>query len=101
MGAAARSAHRRAARSRGLQRAALVGDSASGISSELDWNDWSFVNVDLDVHLARPVQRRVAAMDAATQLGPNGSALARGALSDAGGPLGATLQTLVLSPHRR
>ncbi|MCW2498092.1 acyl-CoA thioesterase domain-containing protein, partial [Jatrophihabitans sp.] len=40
----------------GLARAALVGDSASGISSALDWKRWSFVNVDLDVHLARPVQ---------------------------------------------
>lgn len=85
----------------GLQRAALIGDSASGISSELDWNEWSFVNVDLDVHLARPMIGEWLLMDAATQLGPNGSALARGALSDAHGPLGATLQTLVLSPHRR
>ena len=40
-------------------------------------------------------------MDAVTQLGPNGSALARSTLSDTSGPLGATLQTLVLSPIRR
>ena len=85
----------------GLQRAALVGDSASGISSELDWNDWSFVNVDLDVHLARPMRGEWLHMDAVTQLGPNGSALARSTLSDTSGPLGATLQTLVLSPIRR
>ncbi len=38
----------------GLQRVVLVGDSASGISAELDWDAWSFLNVDLDVHLSRP-----------------------------------------------
>lgn len=38
----------------GLQRVAFIGDSASGISAELDWSTWSFLNVDLDVHLARP-----------------------------------------------
>src|SRR5206468_1167151 len=39
----------------GLSRVALIADSASGISAELDWNAWSFVNIDLDIHLARPV----------------------------------------------
>ena len=85
----------------GLQFAALVGDSASGISSALDWSVWSFVNVDLDVHLARPVRGEWLFMEAETQLGERGSALARGALSDQYGPVGATLQTLVLAPLRR
>ena len=85
----------------GLQRAALIGDSASGISSELDWSVWSFLNVDLDVHLARPMRGDWLLMDAATQLGPSGSALTRSLLSDADGPLGSTLQTLVLSPIAR
>jgi hypothetical protein len=85
----------------GLQFAALVGDSASGISSELDWTVWSFVNVDLDIHLARPVVGEWLYMDAATQLGPGGAALTRSTLSDARGAVGATLQTLVLAPHRR
>lgn len=85
----------------GLQRAALIGDSASGISSELDWAVWSFVNADLDVHLARPMHGEWLHMDAATQLGPNGSALARSTLSDVRGTLGCTAQTLVLTPRRR
>src|SRR5262249_26194361 len=38
----------------GLARAALICDSASGLSAELDWDRWAFLNVDLDVHLARP-----------------------------------------------
>jgi hypothetical protein len=81
----------------GLQRAVLIGDSASGISAELDWQTWTFMNVDLDVHLARPVVGEWLLMDAATQLGPAGSALARATLSDACGTVGSTAQTLLLA----
>ncbi|MDQ2750958.1 MAG: thioesterase family protein [Actinomycetota bacterium] len=85
----------------GLQRAALIGDSASGISSVLDWHQWSFLNVDLDVHLSRPVIGDWLHMDAATTLGPTGSGLARSTLADVCGPVGSTLQTLVVAPARR
>lgn len=83
----------------GLQRAVLIGDSASGVSAELDWGRWTFLNVDLDVHLARPVQGHWLRMDARTQLGAHGSALARSTLSDVAGPVGGTAQTLVLAPR--
>jgi hypothetical protein len=85
----------------GLQRAALIGDSASGVSAELDWASWSFLNVDLDVHLARPFVGSWLHMAAVTQLGPNGAALTRSTISDEHGPVGATAQTLVLAPRRR
>ncbi len=83
----------------GLQRVALVGDSASGLSAELDWSVWSFVNIDLDVHLSRPVEGEWVLVDARTMLGAHGSALARATISDLRGPVGATAQTLVLSPR--
>ena len=82
----------------GLARVALIADSASGISAELDWAVWSFLNVDLDIHLARPVEGEWVLMDAATQLGPAGSALARSTLSDVRGVMGSGLQTLVVAP---
>ncbi len=85
----------------GLAAAALVADSASGISAELDWNEWSFVNVDLDVHLARPVQGQWLLMEASTRIGPHGSALASSTLSDVRGVVGAGLQTLVLAATSR
>jgi hypothetical protein len=84
----------------GLQRAVLIGDSASGLSAELDWAQWSFLNVDLDVHLARPVHGDWLLLDARTQLGSHGSALAASTLSDLTGPVGVTAQTLVLAPRR-
>jgi hypothetical protein len=85
----------------GLQRAALIGDSASGLSSVLSWDVWSFLNVDLDVHLARPLDGEWLLMEAETRLGPEGTGLTRSTLSDAAGPVGATLQTLVVEPRRR
>lgn len=80
----------------GLQRVVLVGDSASGVSAELDWDEWSFVNIDLDVHLARPVIGEWVLLDAATTLGTDGAALARSTVSDRHGVAGCTAQTLVL-----
>jgi acyl-coenzyme A thioesterase PaaI-like protein len=83
----------------GLERAVLVGDSASGISSELDWDLWSFVNVDLDIHLARPLSGAWVLIEARTQLGGHGSALCRSTLSDVRGEVGCTAATLVLAPR--
>jgi acyl-coenzyme A thioesterase PaaI-like protein len=85
----------------GLARAAVIADSGNGISAVLDWAEWTFVNVDLDVHLARPMHGEWLLLDAVTQVGPAGSALARSTLSDTRGVLGAGLQTLVVAPIRR
>lgn len=84
----------------GLQRAVLIGDSSSGISSELDWDEWSFLNVDLDVHLSRPVHGEWLRFDARTTLGTDGAALARSTVADVHGEVGATAQTLVLARRR-
>jgi Thioesterase-like superfamily len=85
----------------GLARVAVVADSASGISAELDWATWSFLNVDLDIHLARPFVGDWVLMEAMTQIGPQGSGLARSTLSDERGPVGSGLQTLVVGPMSR
>jgi hypothetical protein len=78
-----------------LQRAALFADSASGISAELDWNDWSFANVDLDLHLFAAPTGDWLLVDAVTELGA-GLAMTRSRLSDLNGPVGAGLQTLLV-----
>ena len=79
-----------------LQRAVLIGDSGNGISAVLDWNTWTFLNVDLDVHLARPLTGEWLHLSAATQLGASGTALARSTIGDVEGPAGAGAQTLLL-----
>ena len=82
-----------------LQRLALVADSASGVSSVLDWDDWSFANVDLDVHLMRRSDDDWVLMEAATELG-TGLGMARSTLSDRAGVLGAGIQTLLIRSRR-
>ena len=82
-----------------LQRLALIADSASGVSSLLDWDDWSFPNVDLDVHLMRQSQDDWVLMQAVSHVGA-GLGLARSALSDRAGLLGAGLQTLLVRSRR-
>jgi hypothetical protein len=78
-----------------LQRTALFADSASGISAELDWDDWSFANVDLDLHLFAAPAGDWLLVDAVTELGA-GLAMTRSRLSDLAGPVGAGLQTLLV-----
>jgi hypothetical protein len=78
-----------------LQRAALLADSASGISAELSWHEWSFANVDLDLHLFRADVGDWLLVDAGTQLGA-GVAVTRSRLADLDGDVGAGLQTLLV-----
>ena len=85
----------------GLARTVLIADSASGLSATLDWAEWTFLNVDLDVHLARPMHGDWLLLDATTQLSDSGSGLARSTISDGRGLLGSGLQTLVVAPIRR
>jgi hypothetical protein len=82
-----------------LQRLALVADSASGVSSVLDWDDWSFANVDLDIHLMRRSEDDWVLMEATSQVGA-GLGLARSWLSDRAGVVGAGLQTLLIRSRR-
>ncbi len=82
----------------GLQRAALLADSASGISAELSWDDWSFANVDLDLHLFRIGTGDWLLVDAVTRLGA-GVALTQSRLADQAGDVGTGLQTLLVRPR--
>lgn len=85
----------------GLARTVLIADTGSGLSATLDWTEWSFLNVDLDVHLARPMHGDWLLLDATTQLSDSGSGLARSTISDQRGVFGSGLQTLVVAPIRR
>ena len=81
----------------GLQRAVLIADSGNGISAALDWDRWSFVNVDLAVHLSRDVRGEWVLLDARTRYEPGGTGLATSVLHDVDGAIGAGAQTLVIS----
>jgi acyl-coenzyme A thioesterase PaaI-like protein len=83
----------------GLQRAVLSADSGNGISANLDWAAWSFVNIDLDVHLSRPLTGEWVLLDATTRYEESGTALAASSLWDERGRVGRGAQTLVVTPR--
>jgi acyl-CoA thioesterase len=82
-----------------LERLLVMADAASGISAALDWSAWSFVNVDLGIHLSRPPAGEWMAMDARTEIGTSGMGLCTSTLFDAGGRVGVSTQSLLVSPR--
>ncbi|HTZ07918.1 MAG TPA: thioesterase family protein, partial [Acidimicrobiales bacterium] len=82
-----------------LQRAAAAADFGNGVSAELDFTSYLFLNPDLTVYLVRPVRGEWVCLDAATRLGTPGVAVAESTLSDADGPVGRALQSLLVEPR--
>jgi hypothetical protein len=80
-----------------LERLLVMADAASGISAVLDWNAYTFINVDLGIHLERPPEGEWMAMAATTRLGPAGAALCTSVLHDARGRVGVSTQSLLVA----
>jgi hypothetical protein len=82
-----------------MGRALLVADSGSGVSAVLDPMRFLFINVDLTVALQRDPAGGWLLLDAATTIGDRGTGVAETILSDADGPCGRALQTLLVAPR--
>jgi hypothetical protein len=83
----------------GRQRALAVADSASGVSSVLDWGRYVFVNTELTVHLVREPVGEWVLLDAQTQIASGGAGLASSVLSDRTGPVARGAQALLVAPR--
>lgn len=81
------------------QRVAAAADFGNGVSSVLDFSKWTFINPDLNVFLERPPVGEWVCLDAATQLGVPGSGLSQCLLWDEQGPIGRSLQSLLVQPR--
>lgn len=79
-----------------LQRVAAAADFGNGISAAVPFGSWRFLNPDLTIHLARLPRGEWVCLDAVTWLGPDGTGLAESALFDEEGPIGRSLQSLLL-----
>jgi hypothetical protein len=79
-----------------LQRVLVAADSGNGVSATLDWDRYLFINVDLTVHLHRPLEGEWVCLDAITIPEPSGVGIADTALYDGRGPLGRAVQTLLV-----
>lgn len=80
-----------------LQRVMVAADSGNGISSTLDFDRFTFINVDLSVHLHRMPEGEWICLDALTTPEPTGVGMADTLLFDASGPIGRACQTLLVS----
>ena len=81
-----------------LARVLAAADSANGISWELDFGRFLFVNLDLSVHLARMPEGEWVCLDATSRLGRHGIGLSQSRLWDERGRFGAGAQSLLVSP---
>ncbi len=81
-----------------LQRVMAAADFGNGVSSELDFAHHLFINPDLSVHLHRSAMGEWVCLDASTSLGIPGVGLAQSALWDVHGPIGTSLQSLLVEP---
>ena len=77
-------------------RAAIAADFCNGVSSPLDMRQWSFVNGDTTLHLARPPVGEWILVNAATILGGSGGGIASAALADRDGYFDRASQCLII-----
>ncbi len=81
----------------GVCRAVAAADFGNGVSWELSRTDgYRFINPDLTVYLHRQPVGEWICLDAATYPSPDGAGLAESLLHDERGPVGRSLQSLLL-----
>jgi hypothetical protein len=82
-----------------LSRLTAAADFGNGVSAELPFERFLFINADLTIHLHRPPQGEWIGLDARTLLRDGGMGLAESVLHDVHGPVGRAFQTLVVQPR--
>ncbi|HZL48238.1 MAG TPA: thioesterase family protein [Solirubrobacteraceae bacterium] len=82
-----------------LVRLVATADFGNGVSAELPFDEYLFINADLTIHLWRAPRGEWIGLDAHTLLHGGGTGVAESVLHDAGGPVGRAFQTLVVQPR--
>ncbi|MEV6839608.1 thioesterase family protein [Streptomyces sp. NPDC051133] len=80
-----------------LSRVLTAADSGNGVSAELDFRRYVFINADLTVSLHRHPEGEWVCLDARTMVDGAGIGLAASALHDEKGPLGNSTQSLYVA----
>jgi hypothetical protein len=78
-----------------LMRAAIAADFCNGTSSVLDFREWTFINGDLTLNLAREPVGDWILLDAETWAGPDSIGLAAARLADRDGYFGRAVQSIL------
>ena len=82
-----------------LTRVMIAADSGNGVSAELDFARYLFINTDLTVALHRHPIGEWVCLDARTTIQRSGIGLAETHIFDENGPLGRGLQSLFVAPR--
>jgi hypothetical protein len=77
-------------------RAVVAADFCNGTSAALDFRQWTFLNADLTVSMAREPVGEWILLDAESTIGPDGAGLAMARLADERGYFGRAVQSLVI-----
>jgi hypothetical protein len=77
-------------------RAVIAADFSNATSTMLSFDEWTFLNADLTVSLARPPVGDWVLLDSESWIGPDGSGLAASKLADVNGYFGRAVQSLVI-----
>jgi hypothetical protein len=83
-----------------LMRVAAAADFGNGISWELDFTRFVFINADLGISLWREPAGEWVLLDAQTRAEPGAGATAFSGLHDAGGQLGLAAQSLLVADRK-
>jgi hypothetical protein len=83
-----------------LMRVAMAADFCNGASSVLDFREWTFINADLSIHLARQPVGEWILLDAQSWIGSSGSGIAFAKLGDERGYFGRAAQSLVIEKRQ-
>ncbi|HTZ63768.1 MAG TPA: thioesterase family protein [Solirubrobacteraceae bacterium] len=82
-----------------LVRVAAVADFANGVSAELPFDRYLYINADLAIHLWRLPQGEWLGLDSRTLLYANGIGTTESVVHDLAGAVGRAFQTLVVQPR--
>jgi len=80
-----------------LARLVASADFGNGLAAPVPWGGFVFINADLTLHLHRPPLGEWIGMRSRTHVDEGGAALAESRLYDESGPVGRSLQSLVLA----
>jgi hypothetical protein len=79
-----------------LMRVAAAADFGNGVAAPAYFGELTFLNADLTVHLHRLPVGEWVCLDSVTHLGDRGIGMAESALYDEAGPIGRSVQSLLL-----
>jgi hypothetical protein len=77
-------------------RAVVTADFCNGTAPSLDFRQWTFINADLTVNMAREPVGEWILLDGCSWIGPDGAGLAMARLADERGTFGRAVQSLVI-----